>query len=388
MSINQSSQSEVKQVTVPFNVPYLTGREEYYIKEVLNSRKLSGNGAYTDRCHKFFIENYNFKSCFLATSCTDALEMAALLIDLKPGDEVIMPSYTFVSSANPFILRGAKVIFIDSRADHPGMDEDKIEEVITPNTKAIVAVHYAGVACDMDNIMAIADKHGIDVIEDAAQAIDSYYKGRPLGSIGHLGAMSFHETKNISSGEGGLLIVNDEKYIERAEIIREKGTDRSKFLRGEVNKYGWVEVGSSFLPSELIAGFLLAQLDELKDIQSKRVAIWHRYYTALKSLADKGYFKLPVVPDYATVNGHLFGLIMPSEADQNNLRNHLKANKVYAVFHYNPLHRSKYYKNQHDGRVLEQCDNYDACLLRLPLFADMTEEQQTAVIEQIKAYYS
>ena len=385
MSNQQKEAASV--LKVPFNVPYLTGKEEHYIKEVLASLKLCGNGSYTEKCHQFFKDKSGFKECFLTTSCTDALEMAGILIDLQLGDEVIMPSYTFVSSANPFILRGAKVMFMDSRSDHPGMDEDKIEELITPNTRAIVAVHYAGVACDMDKVMAIAEKHDLVVIEDAAQAVDAYYKGKPLGSIGHLAALSFHETKNISSGEGGMLVVNDERFVERAEIIREKGTDRTKFLRGEVNKYGWVEVGSSFLPSELIAGFLYAQLEELEGIQAKRKYIWNRYNEGLKELAEAGKFQLPYIPDYATVNGHLFGLIMPSLEDQKELRVYLKGRGVNAVFHYNPLHRSDYYKDKHHGAELPNCDRYDDCLLRLPLFAGMTSEQQDHVITCIKEYY-
>lgn len=373
---------------IPFNKPYLTGSEQDYIADVLKRGKLCGNGYYTNLCHQFFNEKFGFKDCFLTTSCTDALEMAAILIDIQPGDEVIVPSYTFVSSANAFVLRGAKIVFADSRDDHPNMDKNKIEDLITDRTKAIVVVHYGGVAFDMDKVMAIADKHNLFVIEDAAQATDAYYNGKPLGSIGHLGALSFHETKNISCGEGGLLIVNDKRFVERAEIIREKGTDRTKFLRGEVNKYGWVDVGSSFLPSELNAAFLYAQLQSLDDIQSKRKEIWHYYNNELGELASKGHFKLPVIPDYASVNGHVFYIVLPSEEDQISLRTFLKNEGISAVFHYNPLHRSDYYGDKHDGRVLVNSDKYDQCLLRLPLFTGMEKTEQDAVIKAIYKYYN
>lgn len=373
---------------IPFNKPYLTGSEQDYIADVLKRGKLCGNGYYTNLCHQFFNEKFGFKDCFLTTSCTDALEMAAILIDIQPGDEVIVPSYTFVSSANAFVLRGAKIVFADSRDDHPNMDKNKIEDLITDRTKAIVVVHYGGVAFDMDKVMAIADKHNLFVIEDAAQATDAYYNGKPLGSIGHLGALSFHETKNISCGEGGLLIVNDKRFVERAEIIREKGTDRTKFLRGEVNKYGWVDVGSSFLPSELNAAFLYAQLQSLDDIQSKRKEIWHYYNNEFGELASKGHFKLPVIPDYASVNGHVFYIVLPSEEDQISLRTFLKNEGISAVFHYNPLHRSDYYGDKHDGRVLVNSDKYDQCLLRLPLFTGMEKTEQDAVIKAIYKYYN
>ena len=277
-------------LSIPFNKPFFTGKETVYIQDAVSSGKISGNGYYTQLCHDFFEKKYSFNKVLLTSSCTDALEMAAILIDIKPGDEVIVPSYTFVSTANAFVLRGAKIIFADSREDHPGLDEDKIEELITPKTKAIVPVHYAGVACDMDKIMAIAGKYNLFVVEDAAQAIDSYYTGkdgvrRPLGSIGHLAAFSFHETKNIISGEGGMLVVNDDQFSKRAEIIWEKGTNRSAFFKGEVDKYGWVDIGSSFLPSDITAAFLWAQLEYLDEIQDKRKVIWNTYYEGLKTWA-------------------------------------------------------------------------------------------------------
>ena len=272
---------------IPFNKPYMTGKETQYIEQAVNSGKISGNGLFTKKCQDFFENKYGFIKCLLTTSCTDALEMAAILLNIKQGDEVIMPSFTFVSTANAFVLRGAKIIFADSKKDHPNIDENLLESLITPKTKAIVVVHYAGVACEMDTIMSLAKKHNIYVVEDAAQAIDSFYKGKPLGSIGHLSAFSFHETKNIQCGEGGMLAINDEQFKERAEIIWEKGTNRSAFFRGEVNKYGWVDIGSSFLPSEISAAFLWAQLESLDKIQNKRKEIYKHYQNELKSLGKQ-----------------------------------------------------------------------------------------------------
>ena len=291
---------------IPFNKPYLSGKETDYIREAVLSGKISGDGLFTKRCHDFFEQKYGFKKVLLTTSCTDALEMAAILIDIQPGDEVIMPSYTFVSTANAFVLRGARIVFADSNKDNPNIDTDLIETLITPKTKAIVPIHYAGIACDMDKIMSLAEKYKLFVVEDAAQAIDSYFKDRPLGSIGHLAAFSFHETKNIISGEGGILIINDKRFIERAEIIREKGTNRSAFFRGEVNKYEWVDIGSSFLPSDIIAAFLFAQLENLNDIQEKRKQIWQTYHNNLKPLEYEGKIRLPHIPYFSTYNAHMF----------------------------------------------------------------------------------
>ncbi len=272
---------------IPFNKPFLTGKEAHYMYQAVYTGKLSGNGEFTKKCQKFFEEKYGFKKALLTTSCTDALEMCAILCDVQPGDEVIVPSYTFVSSALAFVRQGAKIIFADSMASNPNIDAEKLEVLITPKTKVIVPVHYAGVACDMDRIIEIANKHNILVVEDAAQAIDSYYKGRPLGSIGHMSAFSFHETKNIIAGEGGLLAINDERFIRRSEILWEKGTNRSEFFRGEVNKYGWVDTGSSFLPSEVIAAFLWAQLENMELIQNRRKAIWEQYHEGLKNLESR-----------------------------------------------------------------------------------------------------
>ncbi len=356
---------------IPFNKPHLTGKEAHYMYQAVNNGKLSGNGEFTKRCQQFFEDKYGFKKCLLTTSCTDALEMAAILCDIQPGDEVIVPSYTFVSSALAFVRQGAKIVFADSMKRNPNIDAGLIEPLITPRTKVIVPVHYAGVACDMDPIMELADKYNLLVVEDAAQAIDSYYKGRPLGTIGHLSAFSFHETKNIISGEGGMLGINDKRFIRRAEIIWEKGTNRAEFFRGEVNKYGWCDIGSSFLPSEVIAAFLWAQLEDMEDIQSKRKMLWNKYYELLLPLAEQGRFRLPDIPDYATNNAHMFYLVCNSMEERTALINRLKANDILAVFHYLSLHSSEFYKNKHDGRALPECDRYADCLLRLPLFYDM-----------------
>ena len=361
---------------IDFNRPHLTGNELKYIQQaVVDNLKISGNGEFTKKCQHFFEERYGFKKCLLTTSCTDALEMAAILCDIHPGDEVIVPSYTFVSSALAFVRAGAKIVFADSMERNPNIDAERIEELITPKTKVIVPVHYAGVACDMDRIMEIANRHGLLVVEDAAQAIDSFYKGRPLGSIGHLAAFSFHETKNIISGEGGLLVINDERFVRRAEIIWEKGTNRAEFFRGEVNKYGWCDTGSSFLPSEIVAAFLWAQLEQLDTIQGKRKSLWDQYYNLLKPLADKGLFRLPDVPDYATNNAHMFYLVCNSIEERTALIKKLKENDIQAVFHYLSLHSSPYYLDKHDGRDLPNCDRYADCLVRLPLFFDLTNNE-------------
>jgi dTDP-4-amino-4,6-dideoxygalactose transaminase len=380
---------------IPFNKPYLTGKEAHYMYEAVFIGKLSGNGMFTQRCQAYFEQRYGFRKCLLTTSCTDALEMAAILCDVKPGDEVIVPSYTFVSTALAFVRQGAKIVFADSQIEHPNIDADKIESLITSKTKVIVPVHYAGMACDMDKIMTLADKYNLLVVEDAAQAIDSYYleprtknrEPRALGSIGHLAAFSFHETKNIISGEGGMLAINDERFIHRAEIIWEKGTNRAEFFRGEVNKYGWVDIGSSFLPSEVIAAFLWAQIEHLDEIQTKRKEHWYRYYDALKPLADKGYFKLPLIPEYATNNAHMFYLVCPSLEERTKLINTLKQNDILAVFHYLSLHSSPYYVEKHDGRVLTNCDRFADCLVRLPLYYELNESDLDKIIHAINSQY-
>ncbi len=373
---------------IPFNKPYLGGKELEYIRQAVASGKISGDGVFTKKCHAFFEQKYGFGKALLTTSCTDALEMAAILLDIQPGDEVIVPSYTFVSTPNAFVLRGAKIVFADSLPDHPNMDVSKIEALITPKTKAIVPVHYAGHACDMDAIMAIADKYGIFVVEDAAQAIDNYYKGRALGSIGHMAAFSFHETKNIIAGEGGMLTINDARFFQRAEIIREKGTNRSQFFRGEVDKYGWVDVGSSFLPSDIIAAYLYAQLEMLDTIQARRRQIWDTYFELFEELEILGFIQRPKVPAYSTNNAHMFYIVCRSLEERTGLMDFLKEEKIGAVFHYLSLHKSPFYQDKHDGRALPYADHYTDCLLRLPLYYELVTPEKMFIIEQVKAYFA
>ena len=315
---------------IPFNKPHLTGKEAHYTYDAFYTGKLSGNGKYTKLCQEFFETKYGLKKTLLTTSCTDALEMCAMLLDIQPGDEVIVPSYTFVSTALAFVRQGAKIIFADSCANNPNLDITKLASLITSKTKAIVPVHYAGVAVDMDALMKLAHTHGIYIVEDAAQAIDSFYNGKALGTIGHLSAFSFHETKNIIAGEGGLLGINDEQFIERAEVIWEKGTNRASFFRGEVNKYGWEDIGSSFLPSESIAAFLFAQIENLEDIQNRRKYIWNKYFKAFQAL--NGLVKLPDVPNYATNNAHMFYLVFKNLDERTAFINHSKSNEVLSVF--------------------------------------------------------
>lgn len=379
---------------IDFNRPHLTGKEAHYMYQAVSKFHLSGNGEYTKKCQQFFEERYGFKKCLLTTSGTDALEMCAMLCDLKPGDEVIIPSYTFVSTALAFLREGAKVVFADSMKRNPNLDAEAIEALITPRTKVIVPVHYAGVACDMDRIMEIAEKHNLLVVEDAAQAVDSFYTSNikhqtlPLGGIGHLSAFSFHETKNITAGgEGGLLVVNDERFIRRAEILWEKGTNRAEFFRGAVNKYGWVDMGSSFLPAEINAAFLWAQLENLDEIQAKRKALWETYYKLLTPLADKHYFALPDIPEYANNNAHMFYLVCRNLEERTALIKFLKEHDIQAVFHYLSLHSSEYYRSKHDGRELPECDRYMDTLIRLPLFYDLEMEEVELVCEKIKEFF-
>lgn len=392
---------------ITFNKPYLTGKEAHYMYQAVYSMKLSGNGMFTKKCQQFFEDRYGFKKCLLTTSGTDALEMCAMLCDLKPGDEVIVPSYTFVSTALAFLREGATVVFADSMDSNPNLDAEKLESLITPKTKVIAPVHYAGLACDMDAIMAVAEKHNLIVVEDAAQAIDSYYVKNskiekfksskiqnykrdklPLGGIGHLGAFSFHETKNITAGgEGGLLTINDERFIRRSEILWEKGTNRAEFFRGAVNKYGWVDMGSSFLPAEINAAFLWAQLENLDDIQAKRKALWNRYCEGLKCLEGK--VKLPFVPDYATNNGHMFYLVCRNLEERTGLIKFLKEHDILAPFHYLSLHKSEYYLNHCDLRPeLPLTDMYTDCLIRMPMFYELTMEQVDYIVGCIKEYFA
>lgn len=369
--------------SIPFNKPYLHGRELVYIAQAVASGKISGDGLFTKKCHAFFEQRYGFGKTLMTTSCTDALEMSAILLNIQPGDEVIVPAFTFVSSANAFALRGARIVFADSEADNPNVSVAAIEALITPRTKAIVVVHYAGVACDMDPIMALAAQHSIPVVEDAAQAIDSYYKGRPLGGLGVMGTFSFHETKNVIAGEGGLLAINDSAYVNRAEIIREKGTNRSSFFRGEVDKYGWVDIGSSFLPSDIISAYLFAQLENLDLIQARRKQLWQQYWDALAPVLPKFGIGLPVIPDYATNNAHMFYLVCPSLELRTRLIEGLRSHGIHAVFHYLSLHSSPYYADKHDGRRIPNSDRFSDCLVRLPLFYELSDEQCAYVCDKI-----
>lgn len=359
--------------------------------QAVYSGKISGNGMFTQKCHQFFEERYGFKKALLTTSCTDALEMCAILADIQPGHEVIVPSYTFVSTALAFVRQGANIVFADSRSDHPGIDEDKIEGLITPKTKAIVPVHYAGVACDMDKIMEIAGKYNLLVIEDAAQAIESFYTGadgikRPLGSIGHMAAFSFHETKNINSGEGGLLAINDDRFIKRSEIIWEKGTNRAEFFRGEINKYGWVDIGSSFLPSEIIAAYLWAQLEHIDEIQRKRIELWEGYFNSLKDWTVSLGIKAPVITEYATNNAHMFYLICRDAFQRDLILNFLKSKGILAVFHYLSLHKSKFYVERYAGDELCNADSYSERLIRLPLYHGLTLEEHNFILSELKHF--
>jgi dTDP-4-amino-4,6-dideoxygalactose transaminase len=378
---------------ITFNKPFLTGKELQYVHQAVSQElKLSGNGLFTKKCHSFFLEKYGFNMSLLTTSCTDALEMVAILSSIQPSDEVIVPSFTFSSTANAFVLRGAKIVFADSKPNHPGIDEETIESLINEKTKFIVPVHYAGVACNMDKIMALAEKHNLFVTEDAAQAIDSFFTDRnglkkPLGSIGHFGCFSFHETKNIQCGEGGMLVINDAQFNHRAEIIWEKGTNRAEFFRGEVDKYGWVDIGSSFLPSEITAAFLWAQLEEMEKIQERRQKIWQTYFNLLSDLANQGYFDLPNIPDYSSNNAHLFFIVCNSETDRTKLSTYLRKKEIHTIFHYQSLHKSKYYFEKHDGRNLPNSDKFSERLLRLPLHNDLTVNQVEYVCDEISKYF-
>jgi dTDP-4-amino-4,6-dideoxygalactose transaminase len=375
---------------IVFNRPPFTGNEQKYLIQSMKSLKISGDGEFTRRCHRWFEERLGCKKALLTTSCTHALEMTAILIDIQPGDEVIMPSYTFVSTANAFALRGAKIVFVDVRPDTMNIDEKLIEDAITEKTKAIVPVHYAGVACEMDTIMQIADKHGLFVIEDAAQGMMSSYKGKPLGTIGHFGTFSFHETKNYTSGgEGGLLIINDESFITKAEIIREKGTNRSQFFRGMVDKYSWVDIGSSYLMNDLSAAYLWGQLDIADEINDERVGHWKMYYQGLKTLEKKGVIDLPVVPEACTHNAHMFYIKVADLKERTRLIEHLESHGIQAVFHYVPLHSAP--AGMKFGMFAGE-DNYTTKeserLIRLPLYYGIKPEEIESVIDTIVEYYA
>jgi dTDP-4-amino-4,6-dideoxygalactose transaminase len=370
---------------IPFNWPYMTGKELYYIAEAHANGSLAGDGPFTKRCHGWLEKRTGCSKALLTHSCTAALEMSALLLDIQPGDEIIMPSYTFVSTANAFVLRGGVPIFVDIREDTLNLDERLIESAITPRTRAIAPVHYAGVACEMDTIMSIAQHHRLKVVEDAAQGVMASYKGRPLGSIGDFGAYSFHETKNVISGEGGALLVNDPGLALRAEIIREKGTDRSRFFRGEVDKYTWQEVGSSFLPGELIAAFLWAQLEEADRITQVRLASWQRYHNLLEQLEFKGILRRPIIPDGCRHNAHMYYVLLAPEIDRQKVLHEFKRHEIWSVFHYVPLHSSP--AGQRYGRAngflkvtIEQSER----LIRLPLWVGLTEQQQDKIIHVLE----
>ena len=367
---------------IPFNRPYMTGKELYYIAEAHFNGALAGDGPFTRRCHAWLKERTGCSKALLTHSCTAALEMTALLLDIQPGDEIIMPSYTFVSTANAIVLRGGIPVFVDIRDDTLNLDERLIEPAITPRTKAIVPVHYAGVACEMDTIMSIARQHDLKVVEDAAQGVMASYKGRALGSIGDLGAYSFHETKNVTSGEGGALLVNDQNLAQRAEIIREKGTDRSRFFRGEVGKYTWQEVGSSFLPGELSAAFLWAQLEEADRITKERLVSWQRYHELMEPLERQGLLRRPIVPADCQHNAHMYYVLLPPEIDRQKVLSELKENDIFSVFHYIPLHSAP--AGQRYGRVHGELGNtvrQSERLVRLPLWIGLSSEQQARIVE-------
>ncbi|MDE2184856.1 MAG: dTDP-4-amino-4,6-dideoxygalactose transaminase [Alphaproteobacteria bacterium] len=374
-------------MAVPFNRPYLTGHEAQYLEKALANRKLAGDGTFTKQCQAKLESLLGSGRAFLTTSCTDALEAAALLCDVGPGDEVIVPSYTFVSSANAFALRGANIRFVDSLPDHPNLDHSKVEELITERTRVIVAVHYAGVACEMDSLCALADRHNLKIVEDAAQGIASSYRGKSLGTIGDLGAFSYHETKNVIAGEGGSLHVNDLRLVEQAEIVREKGTNRSAFFRGDVDKYGWVAVGSSFLPSELTAAFLLAQLENIDRIQRRRLHLWNAYDAGLAALAKRGDVQLPTIPNYASNNAHMYFLVCDSLDTRTRLIARLRERGFGAVFHYQSLHASRYFKDKHDGRPLPNADRYTDCLVRLPMFYELEDADVERICDTVRGFF-
>ena len=374
--------------SIPFNRPFIVGKELYYIAQAVQKGHLAGDGQFTRKCNAWIEERFHAKKALLTHSCTAALEMSALLADIGPGDEVIMPSFTFVSTANAFALRGATIRFVDIRPDTLNIDECKIEEAITARTKVIVPVHYAGVSCQMDAIMEIADRHNLLVVEDAAQGVNSTYKGQFLGTIGQLGCYSFHETKNFISGEGGAIVINDPRFIERAEIVREKGTNRAKFFRGEVDKYSWVDIGSSFLPSELIAAFLYAQLEEADEITIKRQSIYARYASGLKPLEDAGIVRLPCTPADCTHNAHMFYVIVQSEPTRRNFIAYLKKNNIQSVFHYVPLHTSpmglQYGSNCGSLPVTEDLSER---LVRLPCYYELEHEEQDRIIALVISFF-
>ncbi len=375
------------QKQIPFNKSFVTGNELTYIQEALKKGQLSGEGDFIRKCQLFFEQNYGFRKAFFTSSCTDALEMSAILLDIKSGDEIIVPSYTFTSTVNAFLLRGAKIVFADSEALTPNISTESLESLISPKTKAIVPVHYAGVACNMEALLALSKKYGIYLIEDAAQCIDAFYKGKALGSLGNMGTFSFHGTKNITSGEGGMLVINDKGFEKRAEFVFHKGTNRSAFNRGETNKYEWVDIGSSYTPSEITGAFLWAQLESLNDIQNKRKEIWTTYYALLKPLQDKNFIQLNFVPDYAQHNAHIFYIILKDADTRTRLTKYLQQQGISAHSHYLALHKSPFFKNSYKGSALPNSERYEDCLLRLPLYNGLTKTETTFISETIIQFF-
>jgi len=372
---------------IPFNKPYVSGNEYSYIQEVIASGKIASNGKFTTKCELFFEERYSFKRALLTTSCTTALEMAALLIDIKPGDEIIVPAYTYVSTANVFEKLGAKVVFVDSCAEFPNLDPEKLVELITPKTKAIVPMHYAGVSCDMGRITEIAERHQLFVIEDAAMSINNTYGNKYIGSLGHFAAFSFHETKNISCGEGGLLVVNDPKFIERAEILRDKGTNRKQFLKGTIDKYEWVDIGGSFAPNEITAAYLFAQLEHLDLIQNKRLEIWNAYLKEFKTIESHLIYK-PKIPSHSKTNGHGFFVVCNSKETRDDLIHFMARKGIQLSFHYQALHQSKYYTDRNQVISLPNSERFSDCLVRLPLYAEMAIETVQEIYSEVREFLS
>lgn len=375
----------MKQNNIPFNKPYLENCTKY-LQQVVASGEINGNAMFTKKCHSFF-NRYFGAQTLLTTSGTDALEMATLLADIKPGDEVIVPSFSFVSTANPFLLRGAKVIFADNCIEYPNIDITSIDELITPRTRAVVPVHYGGIACDMGRLVSLSEKYSFEIIEDAAHAIGGKFNGKLLGTFGRFGTLSFHETKNITAGEGGLIILNNINDFERAEIVWEKGTNRNAFHRGEINKYEWVDIGSSFLPSDINAAVLYSQLEELESIQNRRISIWKNYFEGFKSLAESGKLLLPKLPDYASINGHLFFLECESQNVRDKLIAYLRRKGIHAVFHYLPLHLSPFFKEKHDGRTLKNSVRFSQRIIRLPLYCELKNDEQSYIINTVKKFF-
>jgi dTDP-4-amino-4,6-dideoxygalactose transaminase len=377
---------------IPYNKPFITGQEFENIRQAIAKRHLSGNGYFTNLCQTFFQNKYGFGKCLLTTSCTDALEMAAILCDIQPGDEVIMPSFTFVSTANAFVLRGAKIVLADSSKDHPNIDETSLPKLLSSKTKAIVVVHYAGMSCNMEAIMDFAVLNNLMVIEDAAQAVDNFYIGKngntkAIGTFGHFAAFSFHESKNLQCAEGGMLIINDKKFFNRAEIIWEKGTNRAAFFRGEVDKYSWVDVGSSFLPSEITAAFLWAQIDSLESIQAKRKLLWNIYLNELQILAEQSKLQIPHQPLYSQNNAHIFYIVCKTLQERTSLTAFLQASSLQSMFHYVSLHTSNFYLAGNEKIELPNAERFSDCLLRLPLFPDLSETDVAFIASKVKQFY-